>query len=78
MEDLVEKLLSSGNKILEAAGKDIGRWASLKHTKADLELFLQFNLVHLKFRPFGGAVYKEIVCTSCTPFIKAYAAVKWS
>lgn len=40
MEDLVEKLLSSGNKVLEAAGKQLPKWKSLKHNKQDLELFL--------------------------------------
>ena len=52
-KDLVEKLLKSGNKVLESAGKDLGKWSKLKHNKQDLELFLQFNLAHLRFLPKG-------------------------
>lgn len=76
LHDLVEKLLESGNKVLEAAGNDISKWRSLKHTKQDLEVFLANNLVHLKFRPKGAAVMKEIVCTSSTPFIRAFSLLK--
>ena len=78
MEDLVEKLLDSGNKVLEAAGKDIGKWSKLKHNKEDLELFLQFNLAHIKFRPSGDVVMKDIVCTSNTTFINMFSKLKES
>lgn len=53
-KDFVEKLLNSGNKVLESAGKDLTKWSKLKHNKQDLELFLQFNLAHLRFLPKGG------------------------
>lgn len=29
MDDLVEKLLNSGNKVLEAAGKELPKWKKL-------------------------------------------------
>ena len=32
-KDLVEKLLSSENKVLESAGKDLEKWSQLKHNK---------------------------------------------
>ena len=74
--DLVEKLLESGNKVLEAAGNDMKMWSSFKHVKRDLEVFLAHNLVHLKFKPKNAAVMKEIVCTSSTPFIRAFSLLK--
>lgn len=78
MVDLVEKMASSGNMVIEAAANDIGKWANLKHDKDGLELFLQYNLVHLKFRPKGYATFKEIVCTSNTRFIKVFSSLKES
>lgn len=76
MEDLVEKLLNSGNKVLEAAGKDFNKWSKLKHNKEDLELFLQFNLAHIRYRPAGVVVMKDIVCTSNTTFINTFSKIK--
>ena len=78
MLDLVEKMASSGNKVLEAAANDFTKWSKLKHNKQDLELFLQYNLVHMKFRPKGHATYKEIVCTSNNRFIKVFSSLKES
>lgn len=78
MIDLVEKMASSGNAVLEAAANDMSKWSKLKHNKQDLELFLQYNLVHMKFRPKGHAVMKEIVCTSNTRFIQVFSKLKES
>ena len=78
MTDLVEKMAASGNKVLEAAANDLSKWSKLKHDKESLELFLQFNLVHLKFRPRGHATFKEIVCTSNNRFIKVFSSLKES
>ena len=76
MLDLVEKMAASGNKVLEAAANDLAKWSKLKHSKQDLELFLQYNLVHMRFKPKNHATYKEIVCTSNTRFIKVFSALK--
>ena len=78
MEDLVDKLLESGNKVLEAAGKQLPKWKGLKHNKQDLELFLQFNIAHMRFRPKNGVVMQEIVCTSNTTFIEVFSKLKES
>lgn len=78
MLDLVEKMASSGNKVLESAANDFSKWKKLKHNKQDLELFLQFNLVHLRFQPKGHTAFKEIVCTSNTKFIKVFSSLKES
>ena len=74
--DLVERLASSGNKILEAAANDWSKWSKLKHSKIDLEFFLKNNIVHLKFMPKNAATFKEIVCTSNTKFIAIFSALK--
>ena len=76
MDDLVEKLASSGNKILEAAANDWSKWSKLKHSKIDLEFFLKNNIVHLKFKPKNAVAMKEIVCTSNTRFIAIFSALK--
>lgn len=78
MEDLVEKLLSSGNKVLEAAGKQLPKWKNLEHKKQDLEFFLQFNIAHIRFRPKGAMVMQDIVCTSNTTFIEVFSKLKES
>lgn len=78
MVDLVEKMAKSGNKVLEAAANDLAKWSKLKHNKQDLELFLQFNLVHLRFRPLNHAAMKDIVCTSNTRFIQVFSSLKES
>lgn len=78
MLDLVEKMAKSGNPVLEAAANDMSKWSKLKHNKEDLELFLQYNLVHMKFRPKGHATFKEIVCTSNTRFIEVFSKLKES
>lgn len=78
MKNLVEKLAASGNKILEAAANDMSKWSDLRHNKEDLELFLQFNLVHLRFKPKNKHSMQDIVCTSNTRFIKVFSEVKKS
>lgn len=78
MKDLIEKLAASGNKILEAAANDMSKWSDLRHNKEDLELFLQFNLVHLRFKPKNKHSMQDIVCTSNTRFIKVFSEVKKS
>lgn len=78
MNDLVEKLAASGNKILEAAANDMSKWSQLRHNKSDLELFLQFNIVHLRYKPKNKHSMQDIVCTSNTRFIKVFSEVKKS
>ena len=78
MIDLVEKMAKSGNKVLEAAANDMSKWSKLKHDKQGLELFLTYNLVHLKFKLKGKDTRKEIVCTSNNRFIKVFSALKES
>lgn len=78
MVDLVEKLANSGNKVLEAAANDFSKWSKLKHNKEDLEFMLQFNIVHLKWKPMSHATFSEIACTSNTRLIEVFSAHKSS
>ena len=78
MMDLIEQLAKSGNKLLEAAARDSEKWSKLKHNKQDLELFLQFNIAHLMFKPKGKTDMKEIMCTSNTCFIELFSKAKMS
>lgn len=73
-EKLIATLRGSGNKVLEAAAKDAPKWLKLKHCKTDLELFLQFNLTHLRFKPLGGNEYSEGLYTSNTRLISVLQA----
>ena len=76
--DIIQKLAKSGNKVLEAAANDMSKWSHLKHNKQDLELFLQFNLVNLRFKPKNKHSMQEIVCTSNTRFIEVFSKLKKS
>lgn len=76
--DIIQKLAKSGNKVLEAAANDMSKWSQLKHNKQDLELFLQFNLVNLRFKPKNKHSMQEIVCTSNTRFIEVFSKLKKS
>ena len=76
--DIIKQLAKSGNKLLEAAANDMSQWQQLKHNKQDLELFLQFNLVNLRFKPKNKHSMQEIVCTSNTKFIEVFQKLKKS
>jgi hypothetical protein len=76
--DIIQQLAKSGNKLLEAAANDMSQWQQLKHNKQDLELFLQFNLVNLRFKPKNKHSMQEIVCTSNTRFIEVFSKLKKS
>ena len=72
----IDKLKASGKEILETQGAGIEMWKGLKHNKHDLELFLQFNITELKFKPKDEHETKTIVCTSNTRLIAVFQALK--
>ena len=76
MINLIDKLKSSGKEILEAQSNGIELWKNLKHNKHDLELFLQFNISELRFKPKDAKEFKTIVCTSNTRLISVFQALK--
>lgn len=48
----------------------------MKHNKKDLELFLQYNIAELRFKPKDDPKYRFIVCTSNTKLIAVFQALK--
>lgn len=76
MTSIIEKLKSSGKKLLEAQAEGIELWKQMKHNKKDLELFLQFNVAELRFKPKDDPKYRFIVCTSNTRLIAVFQALK--
>lgn len=76
MASLIDRLKASGKEVLEAESAGIEMWRSLKHNKHDLELFLQFNIAELRFKPKDARDFKTIVCTSNTRLIAVFQASK--
>lgn len=75
----IELLKESGNKFLEKQSEYAEMWSKLKHTKADLELFLKHNIAELRFKPKGSSSEtKTIVCSSNVRLIALFHAVKKS
>ena len=72
----IDRLKASGKEILETQGAGIEMWKSLNHNKHDLELFLQFNVTELRFKPKDEHETKTIVCTSNTRLIAVFRALK--
>jgi hypothetical protein len=73
---LIDQLKESGKKALEAQGQSAEIWTKLKHNKQDLEIFLQFNIAELRFKPKDAKDFKTVVCTSNTRLIKVFQAAK--
>ena len=69
----IDRLKASGKEILETQGAGIEMWKGLKHNKHDLELFLQFNITELRFKPKDEHETKTIVCTSNTRLIAVFS-----
>lgn len=73
--DIIKKLRESGNKLLQTEAEDMAKWSKLRHSKADLELFLAFNIAEIEFKGSDGEAH-SVVCTSSTPFINVFKALK--
>ena len=61
--DIIETLRNSKKELLEAQAKDFEKWSKLKHTKEDLNLFLNFNIANIKFQKKNNE-YENIIYTS--------------
>jgi hypothetical protein len=69
--NLAKIINDSKNPALIKKLGDLGKWSKLRRTKADLELFLQFNVVQLKFKTLKGKEC-EIICTSNSTLINVF------
>lgn len=74
MADLIAQM-RAGSKILQTEAEDLQKWSKLKHNKADLELFLAFNIAELKFKTIDGADASGIF-TGNMPLIEVMQAAK--
>lgn len=75
MSDIIKTLRESNSLLLKAEAEDIAKWSKLRHTKSDLELFLQFNIAEIKFRSLDGKD-DSIICTSNIPLMKVLETKK--
>lgn len=73
--DLIKKLKESDNEILKNEANDLAKWSKLKHSKSDLEFFLNFNIAQIDFFTKDGKE-SSIVGTSNTTLIKIYSLKK--
>ena len=69
MSDIIQKIRESNSELLKSEGADISKWSKLRHTKSDLELFLQFNIAEIEFRKLDGSD-DSIICTSNVALLK--------
>lgn len=75
MSDIIKTLRESDSLLLKAEAEDIAKWSKLRHTKSDLELFLQFNIAEIEFRTLDGKD-DSIICTSNIPLMKVLETKK--
>ena len=61
MSDIIKTLRESNSLLLKAEAEDIAKWSKLRHTKSDLELFLQFNIAEIEFRTLDVLEIKKII-----------------
>lgn len=81
MSSIIEKM----HKACPQLAADISTWQKLRHTKKDLELFLEFNVAELEFKSLDGKDCKTLctgslalidVLKACKPQLKEAAATK--
>ena len=75
MANFLDKVKYTGNKLLEAELVGLSKWEKLRHTKEDLELFLNFNIAEIHYLTKFGQP-RHIVCTSNIPLVNAFNAKK--
>lgn len=75
MASIVDKIRSSSSELLKAEGADMAKWSKLRHTKADLELFLNYNIAEITFTASDKTEHR-MICTSNTTLIKLFSLAK--
>lgn len=73
--NFIEKMRESNSELIKAEAIDLEKWSKLRHTKEDLELFLQFNIAEIKFRTKDGED-RMFFCTSNIPLVNIMKAKK--
>ena len=73
--NFIQRLRESDSTLLKSEATDLEKWSKLRHTKADLELFLTYNIAEIKFLKKDGS-FKNIICTSNIALINSYNVAK--
>ena len=78
--NLIDRIKLSKNPLLISEMESLEKWENVLKlkNKHNLELFLQFNIAELRFKPKNSAKYANIVCTSNTQFIEIFKPLKES
>lgn len=71
--NFIHRLKATKHPMLVSEAQAIEKWKDLSHNKQGLELFLQFNIAELKFKPKSLLSFKNIICTSNTQFISVFS-----
>lgn|SRR5574344_1737362 len=69
MSSIIDILRSSSSEVLKAEAAGIEKWKDFRHTKKNLELFLEFHVAEVQFTKIDGSL-GDIICTSNVPLIK--------
>lgn len=75
MATFLDRVKDTGNKLLEAELAGLSKWEKLRHTKEDLELFLNFNIAEIQYLTKDSKL-RSIICTSNTPLVNAFNTKK--
>ena len=75
MANFLDKVKDTGNKLLEAELVGLSKWEKLRHTKDDLEFFLNFNIAEIQYLTNEGQ-QRSIVCTSNTSLVNVFNTKK--
>lgn len=75
MVTFLDKVKDTGNKLLEAELTGLSKWEKLRHTKDDLELFLNFNIAEIQYLTKDSKL-RSIVCTSNTALVNTFNTKK--
>lgn len=70
--NIIHRIKSTNNPLLVSEAASVEKWKDLPHNKSGLELFLQFNIAELKFKPKSLMAFKTVICTSNTQFISVF------
>lgn len=64
--NIINQIKATNNPLLVSEAASVEKWKDLQHNKSGLELFLQFNIAELKFKPKRLREFKTVICTSNT------------
>ena len=74
IDEFIDILKNSNNRILVSEASNLGKWSQLKHNKESLELFLNYNIAEIEFLSKKSRKLKRVLVCSNTNFIKAVNA----